>query len=374
MNTSIKKVFYSENYIPALDGIRFLAILGVILFHITNYIYQNHSDQELQTFVKNIVLPITKYGRFGVELFFIISGFIITLSIENHRIKGSLVLLKSFYFRRFSRIFPPYFIIITCSLIFNLLFLKTLSVENGVNSYLASIFFIHNLIYPGEFPFLSGAAWSLEIEIQFYILAPILFLLFNGQANYLKILLNLIFFLLFFVVNNIGYNVETKSLLNYAHYFILGNILAFFKLRRNYIGNHYNIILITIIIIYIFIYILNIKYASANSIIILHKLFTLLILFAGLYYILYLNKVKILTNKILTKIGKISYSIYLLNYPIIVLFGQSILSITIFKNYYFTLILFIILFLILILFLSYIFYSIVEKPLKILFLKPIKVS
>ena len=87
MNTSIKKVFYSENYIPALDGIRFLAILGVILFHITNYIYQNHSDQELQTFVKNIVLPITKYGRFGVELFFIISGFIITLSIENHKIK-----------------------------------------------------------------------------------------------------------------------------------------------------------------------------------------------------------------------------------------------------------------------------------------------
>jgi peptidoglycan/LPS O-acetylase OafA/YrhL len=370
----MKKGLNTEIYIPALDGLRFLAIIGVLLFHIINYIHQNSQDHELQAFVKNNVFPITKYGRFGVELFFIISGFIIKLSIENYKIKDRLVLLKTFYFKRLSKIFPSYFIIITCSLIFNLLFLKTLSVENGVNSYLASIFFIHNLIYPGEFPFLSGAAWSLEIEIQFYLLAPILFLLFNGQTNYLKILLNLIFFLLFFVVNNIGYNIEPKSLLNYGHYFIIGNILAFFNLRRNYIGKHYNVSLITIIIIYIFIYILNIKYASANSIILLHKLYTLLILFASLYYILYLNKVKILTNKILTKIGKISYSIYLLNYPIIVLFGHSILSITIFKNYYFTLILFIILFLILILFLSYVFYTIVEKPLKILFLKPIKLS
>lgn len=370
----MKKGLNSKNYIPALDGLRFLAILGVLLFHIINYIYQNHHNHELQTFIKNNVLPITKHGRFGVELFFIISGFIIMLSIENYKIKGSLVLLKTFYIRRFSRIFPPYFIIITCSLIFNSLFLNTLSVENGVNSYLASIFFIHNLIYPGEFPFLSGAAWSLEIEMQFYILAPILFLLFNGQSNYLKILVNLILFLLFFLINNIGYNVETKSLLNYGHYFIIGNILAFFNLRRNYIGKHYNVSLITIIIIYIFINILNIKYNNANSLILLHKLFTLLILFASLYYILYLNKVKILNNKILTGIGKISYSIYLLNYPIIVLFGNSILSITIFKNYYFTLILFTILFLALILFLSYIFYTTVEKPLKLLFLKPIKES
>ena len=370
----MKKDFNSEIYIPAIDGLRFLAILGVLLFHITNYIYQNHNNQELQAFIKNNILPITKYGRFGVELFFIISGFIITLSIENYKIKGSLVLLKTFYLRRLSRIFPPYFIIITCSLIFNLLFLNTLSIENGVNSYLASIFFIHNLIYPGEFPFLSGAAWSLEIEIQFYFLAPILFLLFNDQTNYLKISLNLIFFLLFFILNNIGYNVETKSLLNYGHYFIIGNILAFFNLRRNYIGKHYNVSLITIIIIFIFIYILNIKYNNANSLIIVQKLFTLLIIFASLYYILNLNKVKILTNKILTRIGKISYSIYLLNYPIIVLFGHSILSITIFKNYYFTLILFIVLFLAVIFFLSYIFYTTVEKPLKLLFLKPIKES
>lgn len=370
----MKKGFDSEIYIPAVDGLRFLAILGVLLFHIINYIYQNHSDQELQALVKNTVLPITKYGRFGVELFFIISGFIITLSIENYKTKGSFVLLKTFYFRRFFRIFPPYFIIITCSLIFNLLFLNTLSVENGINSYLASIFFIHSLIYPGEFPFLSGAAWSLEIEMQFYILAPILFLLFNGQNNHLKISLNLIFFLLFFIANNIGYNVETKSLLNYAHYFFLGNILVFFKHHKKYIENHYNVLLIAIIVIYILIYILNIKYTNANSLIILNKLFTLLILFTGLYYILYLNKVKILTNIILTKIGKISYSIYLLNYPVIVLFGHSILSITIFKNYYFTLILFIILFLTLILFLSFIFYTTVEKPLKLLFLNTTKLS
>lgn len=374
MNISMKKGLDNENYIPALDGLRFLAILGVLLFHITNYIYQNHNDQELQAFIKNYILPITKYGRFGVELFFIISGFIITLSIENYKIKGSLVLLKTFYLRRLSRIFPPYFIIITCSLIFNLLFLNTLSVKNGINSYLASIFFIHNLIYPGEFPFLSGAAWSLEIEIQFYFLAPILFLLFNGQTNYLKISLNLIFFLLFFILNNLGYNVETKSLLNYGHYFIIGNILAFFNLRRNYIGKHYNVSLITIIFIYIFIYILNIKYNNASSLILVNKLFTLLIIFASLYYILNLNKVKILTNKILTRIGKISYSIYLLNYPIIVLFGHYILSITIFKNYYFTLILIIILFLALIFLLSYLFYTTVEKPLKLLLLKPIKES
>jgi peptidoglycan/LPS O-acetylase OafA/YrhL len=374
MNTSMNKGLNSEIYIPALDGLRFLAILGVLFFHIINYIYQNHQNQELQTFVEHDVLPITKYGRFGVELFFIISGFTISLSIENYKIKGRIELLKTFYFRRLSRIFPPYFIIITCSLIFNLLFLKTLSIENGVSSYLASIFFIHNLIYPGEFPFLSGAAWSLEIEMQFYFLAPILFLLFNRQSNNFKILLNLLFFLLFFVVNNIGNIVETKSLLNYAHYFIIGNILAFSKVRRNYIGNHYNVFLITMVIIYIFIYILNINYINNGSLILLHKLFTLLILFAGLYYILSTTKIKILTNKIFTEIGKISYSIYLLNYPIIVLFGKYILSISIFKNDYFALILFIILFITLILFLSFIFYIKVEKPLKLLFLKSIKQS
>jgi peptidoglycan/LPS O-acetylase OafA/YrhL len=128
------------------------------------------------------------------------------------------------------------------------------------------------------------------------------------------------------------------------------------------------------VIIYIFIYILNINYINNGSLILLHKLFTLLILFAGLYYILNTTKIKILTNKIFTEIGKISYSIYLLNYPIIVLFGKYILSISIFKNDYFALILFIILFITLILFLSFIFYIKVEKPLKLLFLESIKQS
>jgi len=370
----MKNELKNNIYLPALDGLRFLAIAGVLIFHIVNYLYLNHPNHFFQTFIKNNILDISKYGRFGVELFFIISGIIIPRSIEKHNKKERIKLLKIFYIRRIFRIFPPYFIIISCSLIFNLFLFNSINIENGINSYISSIFFIHNMVYPGQFPFLCGAAWSLEIEMQYYLLAPILFLIIYKKPKRLIFTLKIFFFLLFFIFNNIGYQPVVKSILSYAHFFILGEILFSIKFQGNFQEKHFYFSLLSLISSYIFIYILKLNYKDNLLLILFYKLIILLIIFTGIFYILYMNNLKILIIKIFAKIGTISYSIYLIHYPIIIIFGRYILTLTNDINFYFAFALNVIIFLTVILFFSYAFFIVVERPLKLLLLDSIKIS
>ena len=176
----------SGRLIPQMDGLRFVAIGMVILFHLNGYLQAkstlHHSGSMLQS---DWLGQIALVGFRGVELFFVISGFILGLPFAAHHLKDApRVSLRKYYLRRLTRLEPPYF------LAASVLFVLALCVQQGAAAALyphlvASLFYLHNLIYGLPSPVI-GVAWSLEIEVQFYVLVPLLTLLFAIRRPWLR--------------------------------------------------------------------------------------------------------------------------------------------------------------------------------------------
>src|SRR5471030_1514150 len=95
---------FMKGYLPTLDGWRALAILGVMLQHMTLSFFYPHDP-----YPNERALHISRLlGDKGVEIFFAISGFLIcSRLLQEHRRQGQ-VSLRAFYIRRFFRILPPY--------------------------------------------------------------------------------------------------------------------------------------------------------------------------------------------------------------------------------------------------------------------------
>lgn len=160
--------------IYTLDLLRFLASVLVVFFH---YFFVG---QKVGLLDKNwyfgIVSEVSKYGHLGVRLFFIISGFVIIMSAEN---AGLLKFVRS----RFLRLYPAYWICLTFSFFFILLWgdphFKTSFVQ-----YLANLTMLNDLIGING---MDGAYWSLLVEIRFYFLVGML--LYIGWMKRLELIL-----------------------------------------------------------------------------------------------------------------------------------------------------------------------------------------
>ncbi len=153
----------APKYFPALTGVRALLAWNVFLFHYGN------------------AKPIQKYwfafsdggGEAGVSLFFLLSGFLIAFQYSSKSFieKGSLT---TYFFRRWARIYPLFFVISLISLLF-LFFSKTHPPLTATN------IILHFTLLKGLFQeklfFFIGPAWSLTVEECFYVTAPLIFLL-----------------------------------------------------------------------------------------------------------------------------------------------------------------------------------------------------
>jgi peptidoglycan/LPS O-acetylase OafA/YrhL len=153
-----------QGHFYVLDGLRAIAILWVIAFHMTLAISLFDPAANLRA---RPAFMWTRWGSFGVDIFFVVSGFIIGyLLMKEFRQTGSLN-IRGFYWRRVLRLLPAYYLsMLVCAAILPV----------NIHYVWANILYVNNFL-PVRHQYMNWS-WSLAIEEQFYILFPALLLLF----------------------------------------------------------------------------------------------------------------------------------------------------------------------------------------------------
>ncbi len=152
---------YSRKYVPSIDGLRALAVLAVIAYHL-NFSW-------------------AQGGFIGVDIFFVLSGYLITNILLTQWENENTIHLKEFWLRRFRRLIPAAYLMIIVVVIFAVLFNRELLTTlrgDAIASffYMSNWWFIfHNVSYFDSFGLPSPLKnlWSLAIEEQFYLVWPL---------------------------------------------------------------------------------------------------------------------------------------------------------------------------------------------------------
>ena len=315
-------------YLPSIDSLRALAVLAVIIYHIdVNY------------------LP---GGFLGVDLFFVLSGYLISsLIIKEYKKTGTLN-LYNFYMRRARRLLPAVYFMITVCLVFMVLFNGVLLRKSHLDAVFGYIYssnwwyIFHKLDYFDSFGAQSPFKhlWSLAIEEQFYMFFPLIFLIFNrrkkeeGQSSSLNknflyivlglILISLVTHILLFDINNINriyFGTDTRA------FSLLVGVVGALVYPMDKLSSPtnakesalYSVVSLTSISTLIAIMFYTSEYNTW-----LYRGGFLLVAVLGLIIIISSGKQHTFISKALSFrpivfIGKISYSLYLWHFPIIVL-------------------------------------------------------
>ncbi len=313
------------SYRQDIDGLRAIAVLSVLFFHLNN------------SFLRG--------GFIGVDIFFVISGFLITKilikDIEKDNFSFSL-----FYIKRIRRIFPALFTVLFACTIISALMLTDQDFKWFGKTLRYASLQISNMLFQKQVGYFDPAfdgmpllhTWSLGVEEQFYLVWPMMLLLlfkFRKSKN------TPFYGLIFISIISLAFS---QYLISFDHQKIaffslpsrlwelgLGGILAFDKIKKSH-NKNINESLGILGLVLIGISIFTIKSASFPGLVaLLPCVGAALVIFSG-------NRenhtltAKILSSKILVFIGLISYSLYLWHWPIIVFYkeyaGQENPSIT----------------------------------------------
>ncbi len=159
----------SENTIPSLDGIRAIACLTVVAFHV-NLITretQRWSPGNMNVLISSIMLA----GASGVTLFFILSGFLLFLPYAKVLVfEGTWPSARKFYLRRAFRIIPAYYVALGLITLFSVP--QFLQLNHWKDMALFLIFFMDST--QATYQQINGPFWTLAVEWQYYLLLPIL--------------------------------------------------------------------------------------------------------------------------------------------------------------------------------------------------------
>lgn len=350
-----RRVTSSTGYLPEVDGLRFLAIFWVTIpMHAVHYLDEKFYQHGLirPGFWKDFIME----GTHGMYLFFMISGFILGLPFARaHLLEGGRgISLKRYYLRRLTRLEPPYIIALIVFFLAHLFVVGKYPLEQLVPSFFASLIYSHGLIFH-EHPLLLPVAWSLEIEVQFYILAPLFCLLFKLKNAWVRrgILGVLILAGPYYHL----YVSEAINLARFAHYFFAGLLLTDLYVTRaagiSSSRSGYWIGVASLVALFVFV-----SYYTLPGLMV--KLLILMVLF---HQVLFNERFRqLFTLKGVTIIGGMCYSIYLLHFGLISAVGQWVLSSGISLTNYNHAPLYLLAFTALILLISGIYFYFIEKP------------
>ncbi|MDP4266922.1 MAG: acyltransferase [Bacteroidota bacterium] len=303
-----------KEYQIQLDGFRFLAVSSVMYGHWVPYSY-------------NILKIInTSLSSSGVNMFFVLSGFLITQILikakeQNADKSSNIFTLKQFYARRFLRIFPLYYLVVIAGY-----FLNIPTAKENISWYLT---YSSNIMWSltGKNCYVYTHLWSLAIEEQFYLFFPLL-VLFTPKKHLLKAFIFIIFLAIF--SRGILYFIFDPKRIWLISYgltpccfdcFGFGAILAYLKIYKpsllESIIKKFYLFLISLLI-FIILSVVRVFHEQSMYCAIFMR-FTMAIFCFWLIGNASLRRYtgiaqKFLENKVIIYLGKISYGLYVYHY------------------------------------------------------------
>ncbi len=250
-------------------------------------------------------------GWVGVGMFFVISGYCMAGSTKKSFQHGITAMNYSYYFlKRLLRIAVPFYI----SIAFWFVMINNFGVavkSTGFIDVISHLLFVHNFSEKTFFS-ISGVYWSLAVEMQFYVLLPIIFVLFKSTK--IKIALLAFTFLLSVVVNlSTSNQIITWGIPSYLYLFVLGWLCSSYQFEISRFINKNGLLVVTLLT---FCFLLLYKGDGFNNKIKIYEIITSTVfaaLMTGMIDFYKTKRIPWLIGKV-SFIGKCSFSIYLYNY------------------------------------------------------------
>ncbi len=303
-----------------IEALRGLSVILVILYHFK---------------FNSLEFQIIKGGFIGVDIFFVISGFIITKIIMDNKIENFSLLY--FYERRIKRIIPLLSVVLIISII-SLFFIfdffllnKNINASISIFSAISNFYFWSSAVlyqFAEENNLINLHFWSLSIEMQFYILFPLLFIFFRKNEKFLHL------FVLCFLILSYLFVVKIYKVHNFFNFynsfsrvfeFFSGAMIFFYSSKlKNFVNEKFHLSLYFLGLVILFIYLQFLQneafHPSPYAPVFIISL-ALMIIFNND------NSLKKL-KKYFSYLGKISYSLYLWHFPILVIASYSLSELT----------------------------------------------
>ena len=294
-----------------IEALRGLSVILVILYHFK---------------LSNLDYQIIRGGFIGVDIFFIISGFIITKIIMENKIQNFSLLY--FYERRIKRIIPLLSVVLIVSIsslffVFDFFLLnKNINVTFSIATAVSNFYFWASAVlyqFAEKNSLINLHFWSLSIEMQFYIFYPFLFIIFKKKEKFIPLILFIFITLSYlFVIKNY----KTHNMFNFYNSFsrvfefLSGAIIFLYsgfikqKIKEKF---HTYIYLLGLIILFLYLQFLQNEEFHPSP-------YTLIFIISIGLMIIFNNDESLKNIKIgFSYLGKISYSLYLWHFPILVL-------------------------------------------------------
>ncbi|MCZ2492460.1 acyltransferase family protein [Dellaglioa carnosa] len=325
-----KKRLKNARYITGFDGVRTLAVIGVILYHLVPSSLQG--------------------GYLGVPIFFVVSGYLITDLLNQEWQQNNKIDILGFYVRRVRRLYPALLAMLVTTIAYITLFQRDL-LTNIKEIFASNLLYVYNWFQvlhkesyfdhfgtPSPFTHL----WSLSIEGQYYLFWPIIVALLVVFLKQKQRIFNLIFILAFISALLMAFLYKTGSDPSRVYYgtdtrmfsILLGSALSFIwpsSALKKEISNKGRIVLdalgvsslLAIILVFF-------TMSDQSSLVYRGGMFffsVLVMIFVATVAHPGADMNKLMTNPLFTWIGKRSYGIYLYQFPIMVFYESKIQSI-----------------------------------------------
>ena len=307
-----------------IEALRGLSVILVILYHFKLSILD---------------YQIIKGGFIGVDIFFVISGFIITKIIIENEIKNFLLL--PFYERRIKRIIPLLVVVLIVSIsslffVFDFFLLnKNINAAISISTAISNFYFWTSAVlyqFAEKNSLINLHFWSLSIEMQFYILFPILFIVFKSKEKLIHLILFILIGLSYlFVIKNY----KIHNMFNFYNSFsrmfefLSGAIIFLYSdLIKQKIKKKFHVYLYVLGLVILLVYLQFLQHENFHP-----SPYTIVFIIGIGLMIVFNNDENFKKIKIgFSHLGKISYSLYLWHFPILVLGSYLFVEFTDFKK------------------------------------------